>query len=108
MEWIERRAAQCVENFQDVDSVYMSQDIYTQFLKSMESNRLYTANGQPASVGLNVVSIYTSAGLLLVKPIPLMSNFCHVGTHTTYDDLVRIQVDQMFEEIVLKDCEYVD
>ena len=30
---------------------------------------------------------------------------CHVGTNATYNDLVRVQVDEAFEKIFLKDCE---
>ena len=108
VDWIERRALQCVENFQDVDSVYMSTDIYTQFLKTATSQMLYIPGNQAVSPVQNIAYIHTSAGPLTVKQIPFMTNFCYVGTHVTYDDLVRVKVDKEFEEIVLKDCEVAD
>jgi hypothetical protein len=35
MEWIEQKLGECIENHVDVDSVYMSNDVYVAFLKKL-------------------------------------------------------------------------
>lgn len=103
IEWIERRALQLFENFQPVDTVYMSLDVYQQFLKSMSQKMRLSG---PGSSGLlTIAQIMTSIGPLVVKPIPHFSNFCFVGTATTYEQLEWEMVGQAFEETFLKDCE---
>jgi len=104
MEWIERRAVQLIENFQEADTVYMSLDVYKQFMDTMAGN----LRGYQAPVaGLNVVQIVTSIGTLIVKPVPHFSNFCHVGTTMTYQELEWAKVNQDFEDTVMKDFERV-
>lgn len=98
MDWIERRANHLVENFKDVDSVYMSEDIYDQFVKTMAAN----SSCAPGST-FTITGLVTSAGHLKVKRVPGLQNFCYVGTNSSYDELVRIKVDQIFEDTILKD-----
>ena len=107
MEWIERRAAELIENFQDVDSVYMSEDIYHEFELQMKVKMRHSSSLPPSlpPSGPVTFNIATTYGTLLVRQISFFTNFCHVGTETTYDHLTRIKIDQEFEEIVLKDCE---
>lgn len=104
MEWIEERANYLLENFQDADSVYMSEDIHTQFMQSMVTKTRHTIGGMPGSAPL-ITQVMTSGGPLTVKMVPGLSNFCHIGTNASYSDLIRIQVDEEFEKVFLKDCE---
>ena len=101
MDWIDRRANHLVENFKEVDSVYMSEDIYLQFIKTMAGNTRHFWDPSTSSE-FTVTNIITSAGQLQVKRVPGLQNFCYVGTHSTYDQLVRIKVDQIFEDTVMK------
>jgi hypothetical protein len=104
MDWIESRVILFLDNFILVDTVYMSEDVYTQFMKSMLSMQRYTAGGV-ATPGPQVAKIVTSGGDLTIKMVPGFTDFCHVGTNATCNDLVRVQIDEAFEKIVLKDCE---
>ena len=104
IEWIDRRAIELVENFQDADTVYMSLDVYKQFMDTMQAN---LRGVQPPVTGFNVVQIMTTIGMLTVKPVPYFSNFCHVGTQMTYEELEWAKVNQEFEDAVMKDFDRV-
>ena len=105
MDWIESRIVHLLENFIVVDTVYMSEDVYAQFMKSMLSMQRHTAGSVANNVGSQVVSVVTSGGNITIKMVPGFTDFCHIGTNATYNDLVRVQVDEAFEKIFLKDCE---
>lgn len=96
MDWIECRALECVENFIEPDSVYMSEDVYVDFMKQMTQNTRYDHSSPNG--GVNLVRIITSIGALTVRRISLLSNFCHVGTQTSVDRLIWEKVSQDFEE----------
>lgn len=103
IEWIERRALELFENFQPVDTVYMSWDVYEQFLKSMNQKMRFSSSSSGGT--LTITQIMTSIGPLTVKPILHFSNFCFIGTTATYEQLEWEMVGQAFEEAFLKDCE---
>lgn len=104
MDWIDRRAVELIENFQPVDTVYMSNDIYTQFLKTMAQNM---RGPHVPNMGLEIVQIITTAGTLTVKRVPYFTNFCYVGTDMTYAQLEQAKLDQDFEDTVMKDFDRV-
>lgn len=97
MDWIEKRAVNCMENFIEADSVYMSNDVYADFIKQMAQRARYSASNSNTN-GQDVIRIMTSIGTLTVKRIPILSNFCYVGTQTSADRLVWEKVSQDFEE----------
>jgi hypothetical protein len=103
IEWIEERAVYLMENFIEADSVYMSEDIHKQFMWSMVAKTRHPVGGHHTVS--TVTQIITSGGPLIIKMVPGMCNFCHVGTNASYSDLIRIQVDEEFEKVFLKDCE---
>jgi hypothetical protein len=82
----------------------MSLDIYAQFVKTISGN---LRGCSPDQGGFQTLQIVLAAVTLVVKPVPMLDNFCFVGAvrSQTYDSLVRAKVDQAFEDIVLKDCE---
>ena len=103
MAWIEERAIYLAENFIEADSVYMSEDVYIVFVNSMVPKTRHIVNGP--SVGVSTIAqVWTSIGPLTIKMVSGLCNFCHVGTNASYSDLIRIQVDEAFEKIFLKDC----
>jgi hypothetical protein len=104
MDWIEARTIEFLENFIVVDTVYMSEDVYTQFMQSLGSRQVYKAVQVPIP-GPHVTSVMTSGGSMTIKMVPGFTDFCHIGTNATYNDLVRVQIDEAFEKTVLKNCE---
>jgi len=104
MDWIEARVVHLLENFISADTVYMSEDVYTQFMQSLGSRQVYQALQMPIP-GLHITNVVTSGGNLTIKMMPGFTDFCHIGSNATYNDLVRIQIDEAFEKTVLKDCE---
>lgn len=96
MDWIERRALDCLENFIDPESVYMSNDVYADFMKQMAAVSQFRQSH--ASTGINILRIITSAGELTIKRVPLLSNFCYVGTETSFQRLEWEKVNQEFEK----------
>lgn len=98
-EWIERRALYLVENFQQVDTVYMSLDIYAQYMKqSQKSARIIPTSSMGV---LEITHIATSVATLEIVKVSHFCNFCHVGTKSTYRQLEQHKIDQDFEKIVL-------
>lgn len=101
MDWIERRVVECLEHFIDADTVYMSEDIYVEFMKLMAQSQRHHSYAQ--ANGYYIIRIITSAGELTVKKVPHVTNFCYVGTETSHQRLVWEKVDQEFEKAVLED-----
>lgn len=106
MQYIEDKAVQCVENFQEVDTLYVSEDVYRHLMLEFASMMRMNGPVDP-TMGLNIAIIQTTAGPLTIKRVPMLDNFCFVGTNETYDSLIRAQVDQAFEDTVMKDFERV-
>lgn len=104
-EWVNHKANERIENFQNVDTVYMSIDFYAAFVKYMANTRVYDAFSGQTPLSNACCVINTDAGALNVKMVPHLSSFCHVGTATTFEQLELEWVGKEFEEIVLKDCE---
>lgn len=98
MDWIERRAFNCVENFIEPDTVYMSTDIYTEFLKQLSLSQVFTGLNPIPNSAANLC-IMTSIGSLKVKPISFLCNFCFVGNETSYQRLEWEKIDQEFEKV---------
>lgn len=104
MDWIEARVMHLLENFILVDTIYMSEDVHIEFMKSMFVMQRHSV-GNTAPSYPQLASIVTSGGSLTIKMVPGFTDFCHIGTNATYNDLVRVQVDEAFENIFLRDCE---
>ena len=82
-------------------TVYCSIRMYADFMKQFGA--LHNAFVTPANVPTKV-QVHTSAGILEVKCMPMASDakLFLVGCD---DDFERYDIDKIFEETVLKDCE---
>lgn len=80
--------------------VFMHVSVYTDFVK-MVSPMVTTV---PADSGPQILQIYTGCGPLKVHPMPwaFMGFTVLVGKLEDYD---RYDIDKVFEETVLKDCD---
>jgi len=82
------------------DSIFVSVRIYKNFMCQFGTmNHYVPITGVP-----QVVQINTCVGPLKVIPIPMASDakLLLIGTREDYD---RYDLDKVFEEVVLKDCE---
>jgi hypothetical protein len=98
MEWIEHRAVHLMLNGVEATHVYMSHDVYVQFMKQMEAvsqNNFYNTKYGPT-----LMTIMTHVGPLNVKRVPHLSNFCFVGEETSFKRLEWEQISQEFEKVV--------
>lgn len=100
MEWIERRAVELIENFIEADSVYMSNDVYAQFISTMAKQRLgfSSYDHKSSSAGFNIIRIITSVGELTVKRVAILNNFCYVGASSSAERLIQEKISQEFEK----------
>jgi hypothetical protein len=80
--------------------VFMSLSVYHKFSRSFKP----TVTMVPANSGPHVVQIWTSVGCLKVRPMPLAFNGFEVLVGRV-KDYNLYDVDRIFEEIVLNECE---
>lgn len=97
---IEELARIQVENFQSPEFVYLSTNLYKKLASMLMALQRYTA-ANPSNTGMNVMSIHTSAGLLTIKCIPNLENFCHVGSETSFEQIEWVRVAAEFEKAFL-------
>jgi hypothetical protein len=82
------------------ETVFIRYDLYTAYVDSMTGIMRY--NGAPLTNGFAVTQVWLTVGRVEIKPIvdayiPLL-----VGTQQDYDDN---DLNWLFEEIILADCE---
>lgn len=99
LDWIERRAAECVENSIDIDTIYMSNDVYIQFMKQILAQTRFHSPGT-YHAGYMINSVNTCAGNLIIKSVPQLCNFCYIGSEASYKRLEWEKISQEFEKIV--------
>ena len=82
------------------DSVFISVRIYGDMMSSFYNPTMFQDRG----LGMNLVHIHSSVGVLKIIPVPYASDakLILVGQRHDFD---RYDIDKIFEEIVLKDCE---
>jgi hypothetical protein len=100
VEHINHLACEAAENYVDVDTAYLSSDLFSELLKEM-ANVAKFAGFSVANTGYNSVSIMTVVGPIQVKAVSGLMNFCHVGNESTYNRLEWIKIDRIFEEEIL-------
>jgi hypothetical protein len=86
------------------DSVFVNVRIYSQMVSSLYSSHQILMHDKP--MGMTLLHIHTCVGVLKVIPMPYASDakLFLVGRH---EDFERYDIDKIFEEVVLKDCEKV-
>ena len=82
------------------ETIFIRSDLWSKYICYMQGNAQYTALGTFS--GAHIVSMWTSVGQVPVRTIadayiPLL-----IGTQRDYDDN---NINWLFEEIVLADCE---
>ena len=84
------------------DSVFMNVRLYSDFIRSFYGGAGMVHNDK--YTGQSCLQISTSAGVLKVIPLPYASDakMLLVGKREDFD---RYDIDKIFEEVVLKDCE---
>ena len=96
-EEIENRAVRVMEDFRTADKVFLSNDLYADLLKQCSDKTQYRSQ----NIGsLHVMRVHTTAGTLDVVRVPLLCNFCLVGTEADFNLVERAKIDKAFEEIV--------
>jgi hypothetical protein len=79
---------------------YISLSTYREYMSNMfKSQSVVMNNGGACMVCL------TSVGVVIVQPMPAKYNDSFTVVVGTDDDLQLYLVDEIFEEVVLKDCE---
>lgn len=99
-EWIEERISDGIMNLEQLDTIYMSQDVYAEFQKQQAGMARYSG---VLPHGVPIAGVVTSAGSLRIKQVPHLSNFCHVGTQTSFEQLEWIKIGQEFEKVFFGD-----
>lgn len=99
LEHIEKLAVDRLENFKESDYVYLSNDLYADLMKQFGQTTRFSGPNGSYPQGNNLVRITTSAGPLEIKRVAGLTNFCHVGTATTFEHLEWIKVGIAFEEV---------
>lgn len=97
---IEEQARIQLENFKNPEFVYLSTNLYKKLASMLMALQRYTA-ANPSNTGMNLMSIHTSAGLLVIKCVPNLENFCHVGSETSFEHIEWIRVGMEFEKAFL-------
>ena len=79
--------------------IFVSVRVYAEFMKGIGGTGY-----APAAIGPQIASIHSSVGILKIKIMPWASDakLLLVGR---MDDFERYDLDKIFEEVVLKDCE---
>jgi len=83
---------------------FMHISVYSEFVRQMGAHTFMTS---VPNYGQVVTYVMTGCGPLIVRPMPWAYDKFRllIGTEHDYD---RYNIDQVFEEIVLKDCEVAD
>lgn len=95
MDYIEQLSLQALENFQDPDTCYLSTDLYGELMKSFAANYRYSGSSINGAI---VAKVITSAGELRIKQVPGLTNFCFVGSETSFQRLEWEKISQEFEK----------
>lgn len=96
LNYINYLAARRVEDSKEVDTVFLSLDIYKELSMQMFPTHTGTVPGT-----LNIIQLMTIVGPVTVKPVPHFTNFCYVGTASEYNQLEWIRIGEAFEKEIL-------
>ena len=101
MEDVNNVARQYAQKRQDClpEFVFVSARIYGSFMMSIDGFM-----GVVYSLGPHIVGIHTAVGLLTIKIMPWATD-TKLFLIGNMDDFERYDVDKIFEEVVLRDCE---
>ena len=100
IEHIEEQARIQLENFKSPEFVYLSINLYKKLLYLLSGQQKYVVPPNLNS-GTSIMSIYTSAGKLVIKPVLNLENFCYVGDETSLEQIEWIRVGMEFEKAFL-------
>lgn len=95
---IDRLALHCYQNFIKADMLYLSHDLYARLHSDFIRSQRYVS-GNEMNQPLPIAAIMTTVGQLKVERVPMLCNFCHVGTESTFKRLEQIQIDKDFEKV---------
>lgn len=99
MEHIERLANQRAENFLESDTVFLSIELYEKLKKDWAAKARYCNGGIGSYTGPVRLQVNLSVGVLAIKAVPKLYNFCYVGTETSFKRLEWIHIDEEFEKV---------
>ena len=98
--WIDFQAMRYNENYIFANAVYMSLDVYADLIKQWSTIRRYVGGVDTPYEDLKSIKINTTAGPLTVHKLDYLTNFCHVGTQTSFARLEMIRAGQELEDII--------
>jgi hypothetical protein len=100
-EHIDRLVCLYFEHIGDLpEAVFIRTDLFAGYMRRMMNIARY--NGPNSSSGMNSVNMWLSVGQVPVKTIPDAYIPLLIGSQKDYDDN---NINWLFEDIVLKDCE---
>lgn len=97
--YINDKAIKVAEYRHELDSVYLSADLYAE-LHSQFGNMGVRGH---IGGGRQTLSIVTAVGQLSVKLVPHHTNFCHIGSQQSFDGSEWKYISEEFEKIVFGD-----
>jgi hypothetical protein len=81
--------------------IFMRLDVYGQYSKGMHKSYMLIADRIDGQV---CPTLNSGVGILIIKPMPAMHKDLYIVVGTE-KDLENILIDEVFEEVVLGDCE---